>query len=141
MLGGKREGGQDAFVRLTNHGPSLVVEVAEDDVDALVLLAQEVLDGNLDIVKGDVAGSGGGRVGCLDGLGLDALAPLDENDTEALFCADTRHKVVAEGTVGDPLLGAIYDLEEASVSPAARGGQSVGDSRSACRRGSSGPWF
>jgi len=55
-----------------------VVEVAENDVDALVLLAEQVLDGDLDVVKGDVAGAGGGRVGRLDGLGLDALAAGDE---------------------------------------------------------------
>ena len=59
------------------HGPALVVEVAEDDVDALVLLAEQVLDGDLDVVEGDVGGAGGGGVGGLDGLGLDALAARD----------------------------------------------------------------
>lgn len=92
------------------HDPALVVEVAEDDVDALVLLAQQVLDGDFDVVKGDVGGAGGGGVGRLDGLGLDAGAALDEQHAEGLAGADADDEVVAEDAVGDPLLGAVDDL-------------------------------
>lgn len=92
------------------HDPTLVVEVAEDDVDALVLLAEEVLDGHLDVVKGDVGGAGGGGVGRLDGLGLDAGAALNQQHAEGLAGADTDDEVVAEDTVGDPLLGAVDNL-------------------------------
>lgn len=92
------------------HGPTLVVEVAEDDVDTLVLLAEQVLHGDLDVVKGDVGGSGGGGVGGLDGLCLDALAALDQHDAEGLAGADTDDEVVAEDTVGDPLLGSVDNL-------------------------------
>ena len=67
--------------RLTNHGPSLVVKVAKNDLDTLVLLAQHVLGRNLDVVEGHVSGTGGGRVGGLDLLGLDTLAALDKEDT------------------------------------------------------------
>lgn len=92
------------------HGPALVVKVAEDDVDALVLLAEQVLHGDLDVVKGDVGGSCGGGVGGLDGLCLDALAALDEHHAEGLAGADTDDEVVAEDTVGDPLFGSVDDL-------------------------------
>lgn len=92
------------------HDPALVVEVAEDDVDALVLLAKEVLDGHLDVVKGDVGGAGGGGVGRLDGLGLDAGAALNQQHAEGLAGADADDEVVAEDTVGDPLLGAVDNL-------------------------------
>ena len=67
--------------RLTNHGPSLVVKVAKNDLDTLVLLAQHVLGRNLDVVEGHVSGTGGGRVRGLDLLGLDTLAALDKEDT------------------------------------------------------------
>lgn len=93
-----------------DHGPPLVVEVAEDDVDALVLLAEEVLDGDLDVVKGDVGGAGGGRVRGLDGLRLDALGALDEEDAEALARVDAGDEVVGEDAVRDPLLGPVDDL-------------------------------
>lgn len=95
---------------LTGHHPALVVEVAEDDVDTLVLLAEEVLNGHLDVVKGDEGGAGGRRVRGLDGLGLDALAAGDEEDAEALAGVDGSDEVVAEDTVGDPLLGAVDNV-------------------------------
>lgn len=107
LLGDEARGGNGA----AGHGPALVVEVAKDDVDALVLLAEQVLHGDLDVIKGDVGGSCGGRVGGLDGLGLDALAALDEHHAEGLAGADTDDEVVAEDTVGDPLLGSIDDLQ------------------------------
>lgn len=54
-----------------------MVEVAENDMDTLVLLAQEVLDRDFDVVKGYVTSPGGGRVRGLDGLGLNAFASLN----------------------------------------------------------------
>lgn len=65
-------------VSLTSHGPSLVVEVAEDDVDALVLLTQEILNRDFNVVKGDVSSTCRSRVCSLDGGGLDAFLSLDE---------------------------------------------------------------
>lgn len=96
--------------RGTGHAPPLVVEIAEDHVDALVLLAQQVLDGDLDVVEGDVRGAGGGGVRRLDGLGLDALAALDEKDAEALVRPHARDEVVRVHAVGDPLLRAVDDV-------------------------------
>lgn len=106
LLRDEARGGNGA----AGHGPALVVEVAEDDVDALVLLAEQVLDGDLDVVKGDVGGSGGGGVRGLDGLGLDAFATLDENYTQGLAGADADDEVVAEDAVSDPLLGSVDNL-------------------------------
>lgn len=92
------------------HGPPLVVEVGEDDIDALVLLTQQVLDRDLDVVKGDVGGAGSGGVRGLDGLGLNALAAGDEEHRQALAGVDTGDEVVREDTVGDPLLGAVDNV-------------------------------
>lgn len=84
------------------HRPSLVVEVAagdavsgvsrgsesillpENDEDAVALGAKRVLDGNLDVLKGDVGSSSGARVRGLDRLRLNALTTLNENDCETL---------------------------------------------------------
>jgi hypothetical protein len=98
-----------------SHGPPLVVEVAENDLNAVVLLAEEVSNGDLDVVKGNVGGSGGGGVGGLDGLCLNALAAGDEQDTQGLACADAGDKVVGEAAVGDPLLGAVDNLRAVSM--------------------------
>ena len=87
-----------------------MVKVGEDDVDALVLLAEEVLDGHLDVVKGDVCCASRGRVGGLDGLSLDTLAAFYEQNAEALVSLDAGDEVVTEDTVGDPLLGAIDNV-------------------------------
>lgn len=95
---------------LTNHGPALVVKVAEDNLDTLVLLAKHVLGRDLDIVEGHVSCASGGRVGGLDLLGLDTLTTLDKEDTQALVCARTGDKVITPDTVGDPLLGSVDDL-------------------------------
>lgn len=56
----------------------LVVEVGEDNVDTLALLAEQVLDGDLDVVKGDVGGSGSGGVGS---LGAEVSTKRLENET------------------------------------------------------------
>lgn len=96
--------------RGTGHAPPLVVEIAEDHVDPLVLLAQQVLDRDLDVVEGDVGRAGGGGVRRLNGLGLDALAALDEQDAQALVRPHAGDEVVAVYAVGDPLLGAVDDV-------------------------------
>lgn len=96
--------------QLTSHGPPLVVKVGENNIDTLVLLANEVFYGHLDVVVGDVRGAGDGGVGGLDELGLDALAALNEQDAEALVRLDAGDKVVGEDAVGDPLLGAVDNV-------------------------------
>ena len=57
-----------------------MVEITQYDVDALVLLTEEVLHGHLDAVKGYVGSTSGGRVRRLDGLGFNALAALDQEN-------------------------------------------------------------
>lgn len=61
-----------------SHGPALVVEVGQNDVYALVLLAEEVSDRDLDVVKGDIGCTRGARVAGLHLLSLDALTALDD---------------------------------------------------------------
>lgn len=88
-----------------------MVEVAENDVDTLVLFAEEVLDRDLDVVEGDIGGTCGGRVRCLDGLGRNTLATLDQEHAQVVAGADTSDEIVAESSVGDPLLGTVDNLE------------------------------
>ncbi|KAI6748767.1 hypothetical protein HG531_007714 [Fusarium graminearum] len=102
--------GFDESDHLGKSGGSLVVKVAEDNLDTLVLLAKHVLGRDLDIVEGHVSCASGGRVGGLDLLGLDTLTTLDKEDTQALVCARTGDKVITPDTVGDPLLGSVDDL-------------------------------
>lgn len=52
-------GALQSRVLRTNHGPSLVVEVAQNDMDTLILLPKEVLYRYLDIVEGDIGGACG----------------------------------------------------------------------------------
>jgi hypothetical protein len=93
-----------------------VIKVAKDNLDTLVLAAQQVLNGNLDVIESDVGGSRSWRVRGLDGLCLDSLAPLDKEDAKALVGLNTSDEVVAVDTVRDPFLGAVDDLEETRVS-------------------------
>lgn len=88
-----------------------MVEVAENDVDTLVLFTEKVLNGNLDIVKSDICGAGGGRVRGLNGLGGNTFTTLDQEHTKVVAGSDTGDEVVAERSVGDPLLGTIDNLE------------------------------
>ena len=67
------------------HDPALVVEVREHDEDAAALLAERVLDGDLDLVEDDVRRARGGRVRGLDRLRRHALLALDEDDGEAVL--------------------------------------------------------
>lgn len=92
------------------HTPSLVVEVGEDDLKTLVLFAKGMLIWNKDILKGDVGSARSGRVGGLDGFGLNTLAALDEKNNEsALLSAAANGEIVCKGSIGDPLLGSIHD--------------------------------
>lgn len=114
----------------TRHDPSLVVEVTEDDVDPLVLLAQEVLGRDLHVVKGDVCSARGRAVRRLDRLGLHALSPFNEKHAEGLAGSHACHKVVGEAAIGDPLLGPVDDLEQRLVSSLLRTAYARGGHRS-----------
>lgn len=98
-------------MNIPNHRPSFVVEIAQDDMDSLVLLPEQILDRDLDVIKSDIGSARGRGVRCLDGLGLDAFTTLDEEHTKALASVDAGNEIVAEDTVGDPLLGSVDDLK------------------------------
>lgn len=93
------------------HNPALVVEVGQNDLETLVLLAEQVLDRNLDIVEGDESGTSGGRVGSLDLSSLDALSTGNEENGKTLLGANGGGEPVGEGSVGDPLLGTVDNVE------------------------------
>ena len=71
--------------RTAAHDPSLVVEVAKNDVDPLALFSERVLDWHLDVVKGDICRASRCRVGGLDGLRADVVVTLDEDDREPIL--------------------------------------------------------
>lgn len=81
---------------LTSHCPPFVVKVGKNYVDALVLLAEQVLDRYLDVVIRDEGSTRRGRVGRLDRLRLDALPSLDQEDAESLVRLDSRDEVITE---------------------------------------------
>lgn len=92
------------------HGETFVVEVSHDDNETVVLLTEEMVDWNLDVVELDESSTGRWRVGGLDGGGLDTFLTWDEDDAEPLFGSAGGDEVVAEHTVGDPLLGTVDDI-------------------------------
>jgi hypothetical protein len=54
-----------------------VVEVGKDNMQAFVLLTEQVLLGHKDVIESNIRGTGGGGVGSLDWLGLDTGATLN----------------------------------------------------------------
>lgn len=86
-----------------DHHESLVVKVAHDNDETLVLLAQQVTNGDLDVLKLHKGSGGSSRVGSLDLLGLDTLAAGNKKHREALISLAAGHEVVGEHAVGDPL--------------------------------------
>lgn len=90
---------------LARNGPPFVVEVAHDDDEAVVFLAQEVVHGNLDVFELNKRRTRGCRIGCLDALGLDVVVARYNDDTDSLFCLARCDKIVGEHAVGDPFLG------------------------------------
>lgn len=93
------------------HDPTLMVEVAENNLQSLILLSQQVLDRDLNIIKGDESSTRGGGVGSLNLLGLDTLAARDEEDGQALLCTDCGREPVGKRAVRDPLFSSIDDVE------------------------------
>lgn len=79
-----------------------MVEVCEDNVDSLVFLAEEVLDGHEDVVEGYVGCTGCGRVGCFDGFGFYAFAAFDDEDGETFVGLYAGYEVIAPCTVCYP---------------------------------------
>lgn len=88
--------------RTAHHDPALMVKVAEDDEQALVLFSENVTSWHFHVVERDVGGASSRRVGCLDGLGLDARTPLNEEYSKTLLGLACDGEVIAEVSIGDP---------------------------------------
>ena len=99
---------------LDDDADALVVEIGHDDFEALVLLAEEVLDGDLDVFEGDVGRSAGPDTLAVHPPGADAFGALDEEGGDAVHarpaCSDGGGEVVAPDAVGDPFLFAVDDV-------------------------------
>lgn len=100
---------------LDDDADALVVEVGHDDLEALVLLADQVLDGHLDVLEGDVGGAAAPHTLAVHAAGADAAhIALDEQHRDTIHAlltgADGGGEVVAPDTVGDPLLLAVHDV-------------------------------
>ena len=100
---------------LDDDADALVVEVGHDDPEALVLLADQVLDGHLDVLKGDVGGAGGPDALAVHAAGGHAgEVTLDEKQRNAVHAgaagAHGSSKVVGPDAVGDPLLLAVDNV-------------------------------
>lgn len=97
-----------------------MVEVGHDDLETLVFGTEEVRLGHLDVVELDVGRARSGRVRRLDGLGVDVLIALHQQHRVALVALARHHKVIAEDTVGDPLLGAVDNVMRAVLAELCR---------------------
>lgn len=65
-----------------HHHPPLVVEVAQDHLQALVHWSQRMRDWHPDVIEGNIGRACGRGVGSLDGLRLDVIVARDEDDGE-----------------------------------------------------------
>lgn len=96
------------------------LEVGHDDLKALVLLADQVLYGDLDILEGDICGSARPDTLAVHPPGGDATeATLNEENTDAVHAwatrSDSGSEVFRVDAIGDPLLLSIDDVVFAVV--------------------------
>mmetsp|Transcript_44986 Transcript_44986/g.74985 ORF Transcript_44986/g.74985 Transcript_44986/m.74985 type:complete len:324 (+) Transcript_44986:3-974(+) len=120
VLDGLLEEDTGEAVGLDATGPAFVVKVVHDALEALVLDADEVLDGHLDVLEGDVGGSRGPDTRALHlargDAGHGALEKEERDTTHAgTASADGDGEKVSKDTVGDPLLLAVDDVELAAL--------------------------
>lgn len=107
--------------------PAFMVEIAHDDLEAQILLTQEILYRNFDVVKGDVGGASNRGVAGFDELGGKPFRTLDQEhgnpEDSFITSAHSGHEVISEGAVSDPFLGTVHDVELATVAELGRAGQ------------------
>src|SRR4051812_9226583 len=103
--------------RAERHQEPLPLEVGHDQVEALVLLAEEVLLGHEHVLEGELARVGGAPAHLVELLrDAEALhALLDEQEREALVAALLRrlhggHHEVGAHAVGDERLRPVHDV-------------------------------
>lgn len=94
---------------------TLVVEVGHDDLETLVLLADEVLNGDFNVFEGDIGGSRTPNTLTIHSACRDAAhTALDKQQRDAIHAgassADGSGKVLAPNSVGDPLLLAVDNV-------------------------------
>lgn len=82
-----------------------MVEVAENNLKALVLLSEKIFRRDKDILKGNIGSTSSWGVRRLDGLGLDAWATFNHQDGKPAFVAPASNsEIVRERSVSDPFL-------------------------------------
>lgn len=100
---------------LDDDADTLVVEVGHDDLESLVLLANQVLHGHLDVLEGNVGGTTAPDTLAIHLAGADAASlTLDKKDAQTVHTglAGTHSggEVIRVHTVGDPLLLAVDNV-------------------------------
>lgn len=88
------------------HRPALVIEIAHDHDEALVFFAEQIFDGDLDVVELDKGRSCSGGVGGFDPLGLNVIVAGDEDDGVSLVSPASCNEVIRPHAVGYPFLRA-----------------------------------
>lgn len=91
------------------------LRLTHDDLEALVLFADQVLYWHLDVLECDVCGSGGPDTLAVHLAGADAAeVSFDQKDRDTIHplaaCPDGSSEVVTPDTVGDPLLLTVDDV-------------------------------
>mmetsp|Transcript_11852 Transcript_11852/g.30262 ORF Transcript_11852/g.30262 Transcript_11852/m.30262 type:complete len:200 (-) Transcript_11852:502-1101(-) len=139
MLDGFLEADPREPERLDDDHPPFVVEVVHDVLEALVLLADEVLGRHLAVVEGDVRRARGPHAGALHLLrhqtGCAALHEDKRHATHArATCSARNGEVIGHDAVGDPLLFSVDDEVPAVAGPG-RGALQVGHVAAGIRLG------
>jgi hypothetical protein len=99
---------------LDHDADALVVEVGHDDAEALVLFAEQVLDGHLDVFEGDVRRAGRPDALAVHSAGADAGPALDQQDGHSVHAglagAYGCREIVGPYAVCDPFLLAVDNV-------------------------------
>lgn len=118
VLAGLLVANSRSSVCLDDDTNSLVVEVGHDDLETLVLLAEQVLHGDLDILHGDPGRAGRQHTLSVHSSGLKTLhASLEQQNRDTVHAragatgSDGNSEVVSPDTVGDPLLDTVDNVE------------------------------
>jgi hypothetical protein len=117
----------------SGHAPSLMIEIAQDDLKTAIRWSKDVLGGHTHVVEGNVRRCCSGTVTCLDRFGFNAFTTLDEKDDISFLCPAANRElykkkkgnsrlggtrrgkwsgtcVVSNHAIRDPFLGSVHGV-------------------------------
>lgn len=88
-----------------------VIEILQNKLESLILLAKQVLDRNLRILESDVRRTSSRGISSFDRASLHTpVRSFDEKHTHSLFGLNGGREIVGETSICDPLFRSINDI-------------------------------